>query len=749
MVVLFVDPSSDVRTKRTQALASTGLTVYEADGAEAAVAVAQHLRELDVLVSEGVLDGEFTGFDLRDAIRQKFPSLRVVFTSRYELSGMEGMVASETILYEPLDEGLLIKRVTDGHVAEQAAVAVEPAPAPQAAAAAVAAETEPPIPAPPEVIGPDASVSAAAEENVPAVQETSPEVVQEANVPETAAAADTAAPPPAESAPAPAAVSEPVELPAEQGDSPIFKTGTLLGNYVIKEMLYAERDTQTYLALQTAVQREVALVLLRPEYLSDPEAVEKFRERSRLKASVSHPRIAPLYEAIETEGWAFYTREMPHGRSLDDLILSGAKYEEKELVDIVAGVSEAMSQAMLRGYNYRMPTPRDIFLDEVHEASVVNVFRPATAKERDHASDTGRFLMMLRPLCHGPRARHLVDELSREHLDWEALRQRAVELQAEHRQRSLLRRADTKEAHEIQAAAQAARQGFPLWGLLFFVLIIVGLAALGWRAWQDRPRPSAPPVPEEMVKVPGGEFIYQEAEKRTLPDYWIDKYEVTIGQYAEFLDALQKDPKKGREYDHPDQPAAFKPHKPDKWEETYNAARNGGLINNQRVDLNCPVADVSWWDAFAYARWKGRHLPSEEEWEKAARGTDGRRFPWGDKDEPGWANLGDDYDPVGKKGGKVDGYNYWEPVNRIKHDVSPCGAVGMAGNVEEWTGSWVNHPDVPDYLVPVVRGGDFAVKSSDNLLTGRFPSKSPDHRSLLRGFRTASDKPPPEAAPKP
>jgi len=721
MVVLFVDPSSEVRARRTQALAASGLTVYEADGAEAAVTVAQQLKVLDVLVSEGVLDGEFTGFDLRDAIRQRFPEIRAVFTSRYELTGLEEVTRSEPIFYEPVDEGVLFKHVIDGH--------------PGAAPAAVVGQPTTAPPPPEQTSAPEVS-------SVPATSE--PPVV-----PEGSTSTPLAAPAIVETVAEPPAATPVADTPHED-DAPLLKAGILLGNYVIKEMLYAERDTQTYLALQTNVQREVALVLLRPEYLADPDAVERFHERSRLKASISHPRIAPLYEAVETDGWVFYTREMPHGRSLDDLILSGAKYEEKEMVDIVAGVSEAMSQAMLRGYHYRMPTPRDIFLDEQHEASVVNVFRPPSPKPRDHASDTGRFLMMLRPLSQGPRARHLVDELAREHLDWEALRQRATELQAEHRQRSLLRRADTKEAHEIQAAAQAAKQGFPVWGLVFLVLILGGLAALGWRAYQERPRPSEQTVEEEMVQVPAGEFIYQDKknkEKRELPDFWIDKYEVTIGQYARFLEALEKDPQKAREYDHPEQPASVKSHRPDHWDDTFKAASNNGLINNQMVNLNCPVANVSWWDAFAYARWKGRRLPTEQEWEKAARGTDGRHFPWGDKDLPGAANLGDDFEPDTRKGGKIDGFNYWEPVTRIKKDISPYKVVGMAGNVEEWTGTWVNHPEVVDYLVPVVRGGDFGTKSSETLLTARILSKSPEQRSLLRGFRTASDKAPEPPAP--
>lgn len=217
---------------------------------------------------------------------------------------------------------------------------------------------------------------------------------------------------------------------------------------------------------------------------------------------------------------------------------------------------------------------------------------------------------------------------------------------------------------------------------------------------------------------------------------------MTIHQYAAFLEALRDHPSKARAFDHPDQPSSKKGHEPENWAAYYDSARTGGLFNNRPIDLNCPMVNVDWWDAYAYASWKGRRLPTEEEWEKAARGTDGRTLPWGNDAKANGANLGLDFDPKGG-GGKQDGFNFWAPVNQIKIDVSPLGVVGTAGNVEEWTASWANHPDYPDLQVPVVRGGHFALKPSGSVLTLRTFSDSPEDSGLARGFRTASDKAPP------
>lgn len=671
LVVLYVDPESTARTRRAARLTRSGATVHEAGDAETGVEVAQQLRHLDVLVTEGYLQGEYSGFDLRDAVKQKFPELRVVFTSRYDLDGSDRFTDGSPLLMEPVSESQLASEVLGF------------------------CEVEPPLAAVP----------------VPALGKAPDKA-------HTVLLVDD----------------------DEESHHQSLNSGTQLGNYTIREHLYSERDAETYVAMQNGVNREVGLVLLRPDRISEGGALEAFHDRERVKASITHPRIAPLYEALEVDGHHFYTRELPKGRSVETLQEAGAKFKEKQLVDILANVGEAMGFATGRGHHYRMLSPRDVFVDEENQASIVNVFRPPGSKPRDFLADTKKFLIMLRPLADGPRARHLIDDLVKEPRDWFGLHHRVTELQEEFHERSLLKRADTKEAHDIKAAHE--KTAVPPWILALSAVIVLGLIFGIVMRSHYTPDPPPLPVEEQMVQIPAGEFIFQqETTRRTNKAFWIDQHEVTIGEYAAFLNALAEDPAGAKKYDHPDQPSSKTSHIPENWTGYLEAARTAGFFNNQPININCPVSNVDWWDAWAYAKWRGHRLPTEEEWERAARGKGGRVHPWGNDPRPHAANLGADYVPKGQ-GGATDGFNLWAPVDKTPEDATEEGVLGMAGNVEEWTATLAIHPDYPDISVPVVRGGHFALNRSGNDLTTRTYADSPGNATIARGFRTVSDSAP-------
>jgi formylglycine-generating enzyme required for sulfatase activity len=172
----------------------------------------------------------------------------------------------------------------------------------------------------------------------------------------------------------------------------------------------------------------------------------------------------------------------------------------------------------------------------------------------------------------------------------------------------------------------------------------------------------------------------------------IDRFEITVGQFREFINTIQRKTA-ADEANEPITRTWKVDDTPDRWEH--------------------PVRFVSWWDADAYCRWKGGRLPTEAEWEYAARGTDGRLYPWGNDFDASLVPAGDT-----------------SPVGFYSKDVSPFGVYDMSGNVWEWTNDWfdplyyrssdVNNPVVPQTTdQKTIRGGGFNNTADDLRVTRR------------------------------
>ena len=183
-------------------------------------------------------------------------------------------------------------------------------------------------------------------------------------------------------------------------------------------------------------------------------------------------------------------------------------------------------------------------------------------------------------------------------------------------------------------------------------------------------------VPPGFVYVEGGKFqMGTDSEEPTnesplhevvVEPFVISRYEVTNGQYEKFIEAKGYETEKnwsadGWKWRQGETGRAL----PVEWEELKVAL--GDEFGKH------PVVGVSWYEADAYAKWSGMRLPTEIEWERAARGTDGRLFPWGNEFVHG----------LRKKPEDEAGRTY--PVGANPADVSPAGVFDMGGNVSEWT----------------------------------------------------------------
>jgi len=241
---------------------------------------------------------------------------------------------------------------------------------------------------------------------------------------------------------------------------------------------------------------------------------------------------------------------------------------------------------------------------------------------------------------------------------------------------------------------------------------------------------------EDLEGVPGERYINFEAERPRhsvkLSAFYIGKYEVTNAQYKEFLADIEGGGSAA--FDHPDQP-----------EKIGHGQRH---VTDEMLGDNQPAVGLSWYDAFSYCRWSGGRLPTEAEWEYAARGPgeEYRKYPWGneapDADGIWWANYRPD------SGTDRDGYRYAAPVGSFPDGISPFGIMDLAGNAVEWVQDWYSigyyrssdgaqdPPGPAQGTKRVSKGGSYGSEAHHIRVAGRFWGK-PHVKGPRLGFRCA------------
>jgi serine/threonine-protein kinase len=298
----------------------------------------------------------------------------------------------------------------------------------------------------------------------------------------------------------------------------------------------------------------------------------------------------------------------------------------------------------------------------------------------------------------------------------------------------------TVERGRIEAPAAVRAKPRRAYGLIAIVLIaVVALAALA--VWRFGGR-FATALPEaihtatgEMRLIPAGAFIFGADSNIDLPiakpagfeppnppqaprlaAFYMDVTEVSNAAYRKFCDAT------GRRYPEPPE---------------YDS-------NYFETKLDYPVVNVGIDDAQAFARWAGKRLPTEQEWEKAARGSDGRIYPWGNTPSQRMANV---------QGGQ-DGFESMAPVSAFADAASPYGLLNLSGNVWEWTSS--AYRPTPEEITSinawrlvandtawfVIKGGSLMTPADDLDLMAFFRGGFPAALATpYQGFRCAMDTP--------
>ena len=273
-----------------------------------------------------------------------------------------------------------------------------------------------------------------------------------------------------------------------------------------------------------------------------------------------------------------------------------------------------------------------------------------------------------------------------------------------------------------------------LWRLMTLTFSLLLVRARGETASEAK-------IPAEMARIPPGPFLMgsndgpedeRPQHQVNLPEFLIDRTKLTNYQFAQFLNAVgPTGPRSERYYDVDDNDARIH-RREGKW------TADSGSENN-------PVVEASWFGAVAYCSWVGKRLPTEAEWEKAARGTDARKYPWGN--EP----------PDRTRAHFNRGWNDTRAVGSYPKGASPYSVLDLAGNGWEWVSSaYLPYPynandgreDLTREHVRGTRGGGHDSSAEELTTTHRGRHVSRNFRSGHHniGFRCARNVDRPRAS---
>ncbi len=494
--------------------------------------------------------------------------------------------------------------------------------------------------------------------------------------------------------------------------------------YEVLEWIGGGGMGEVFLARHRVHGGRFAVKVLADHLAGEREIVDRFLQEARTAASLSgHPNIVSIFDVGESGGLHYLIMQYVEGEDLAALLKRQGKLSPTRAAAIMGQAAEALEWAHARGVVHRDLKPANIRLDTSGRVILLDFGIAKATDVPTGLTRTGErlgtpFYMSPEQLrgetCDArsdlyslgvawfevltgtkPFTGDNYYAMEHAHLNTPAPSPAQIDpsIPPEHC-RMVLRllekdpaqryQSASELAAELKAAVEAPRAAYQattpggdsgprlshsktwLYAIVGVVLaVVLAVVAIGFVLPVQRP--VEPPVEPQalagqietptgpMRLVPAGNFTFGDAAEGSpnpprsvfLPAFYIDATEVSNAAYKQFCDATG--------YRYPESPP---------WDRDYFASKP-----------NYPVVNVTLTEARAYANWAGKRLPSEEEWEKAARGVDGRLYPWGSEPPDRKANLA----------GADDGFEFAAPVDSFPGGASPHGARHMAGNVWEWT----------------------------------------------------------------
>ena len=516
---------------------------------------------------------------------------------------------------------------------------------------------------------------------------------------------------------------------------PLFaQVATALGGrYTLVRELGQGGMGAVFLGRDVKLGREVAIKVLPPTtqaYLGS----ERFQREVQLAAKLSHPHIVPLFEADEVDGFLYYVMGFVEGESLAERLARQGALALDETIRITAEVGDALQYAHERGIIHRDIKPANILLSGGHAlvtdfgiaksiaesesgttltgtgitvgtAAYMSPEQASGERRIDARSDVYALAAVLyemltgEPPFTGPNAQAVVARILVDTPRMVRTVRPNVPLHIEQALLAGLAKVPGDRPPSAKAFVDslspptterpiARRRRWPRLAA-GAVVLAAGVLTVLLLTRSKRP-PGARPA--GMVHVPADSYPVGGGRGRprhivALDSFYLDSTEVTVAEYQRYLDSTAT-------------AAPWRQSPPPTW----------------------PATGILWSEAQRFCRWRGARLPTEDEWEAAARGKQGARYPWGDRWDRGRANAGSMTDTL-------------QPVGAFPLGRSPVGAEDMVGNAWEWTAADTITPS--GQVRHVIKGGAFNTQPENAAAT--FRSALPDDRGLLwnTGFRCA------------
>ena len=511
-----------------------------------------------------------------------------------------------------------------------------------------------------------------------------------------------------------------------------------------------DRWGDCYSGYDTGVKRDAFVTLSR--LAATEEERRWFRDSAQSMARAVHPNVEAVYQGGRYEDRDFFAREKWDMPDLSEMAVSGARLEDRLVARVIHTVASVILFWDANQFPHQPLGAVDVSISPEAIIKIANGvdpgLEPTPPGESDLTAIAAALQLLLPPLEEiSPRVQALLARLAggpvplaeiageAQALDIELAPEREIEITAE---RQVARVAIRKERRKQKFTAY-----------LIGVVTVLAVFFVGYVIYSKFLAPPPSRSFNSMASVPAGPYIYQTEHATMDHPFYIDRYEVTIGQYLNFLKALDqaktdaawRDPLQKGEKDH--QPADWADHteKDVRVAGIFSCIRDHLPYHKEYISLDYPVFNIDWYDAAAYAKWAGKRLPTEREWEKAARGPDGNLYPWGNDVGSGgntsvvsMNTAGETNHPLGTQA----------PVDANPRDRSYYGVYDLAGNVSEWTSDLAPSTRINSIQVAVIRGANFLTRLPDHeKLTYRISEYVPVTRQVWLGFRCASDTLPP------